>query len=331
MSDREPPGPEDVVRAGERIASWIRHTPVVTSQSLDDELGLSLFFKCENLQRSGAFKFRGASNAVLSNIEQDDRRPVATHSSGNHGAALAMAAAKADLEAHVVVPSTANPTKLAAVRDAGAKVVICEPTMTSRLETLDQVVAATGAESISPFDDHRIIAGQGTAARELLAEVSALDLIMVPVGGGGLLAGTLLAVQGSGFGTVVWGVEPEMADAAARSLRSGRREAQDSSTTIADGLRASIGELNYRLIAEARRGGSLVDIARVSESAIADAMRLSWERLQVRIEPSSAVPLAALRAGAISGLDQRPGGRDRLRVGIILTGGNVDLDSLPWR
>jgi threonine dehydratase len=330
----DPPTAEDVVQASERIAEWVRHTPVITSTSLDDEVGASLFFKCENLQRSGAFKFRGASNAILSKIEAGDAGPVATHSSGNHGAALAMAAARAGLEAHVVVPSNANPTKLAAVRAAGARVVICEPTMSSRLSTLAKVVEETGAEPISPFDDARIIAGQGTAALELLSEVRDLDLILVPVGGAGLLAGTLLAAQVTATGqqapVVVWGAEPELADAASRSLASGHREAQDSSTTMADGLRASIGALNYRIVAESHAGGVLGGIARVPEAAIAEAMRMSWDRLKAQVEPSSAVPLAAIRGGGIKGLTGSTDGRDRPRVGIILTGGNVDLDDLPW-
>jgi threonine dehydratase len=315
----------DVQRAAARIAAWIHHTPVMTAQTLDDALGASLFFKCENFQRSGAFKFRGASNAVLMLKEAGSAQAVATHSSGNHGAALAMAAARAGLAAHVVMPSDANPTKVAAVRAAGARIVPCEPTMSSRQATLDAVVRDTGAEPVSPFDDARIIAGQGTAAQELLSEVPDLDLIVVPVGGGGLLAGTLLAAAGHQRPVTVWGAEPELADAAARSLAAGARQAQDSSTTIADGLRASVGELNFALIQ-----GRVAGIARVPEAAIVDAMRLIWQRLKILIEPSSAVPLAALCLDHGEDGIARPDERDPLRIGIILTGGNVDLDGLPW-
>lgn len=322
------PGYAEVTGAAARIRDWIHRTPVMRAQSLDALVGAQLHFKCENFQRSGAFKFRGASNAVLMLQEQGGTTAVATHSSGNHGAALAMAAARAGFAAHVVVPRGANPSKLAAIEAAGARIVPCEPTMASRLSTLEAVVRETGAEAVPPFEDARIIAGQGTAAMELLAEIPDLDLILVPVGGGGLLAGTLLAANGAGTGTRVWGAEPALADAAARSLAAGSRQSQDSSSTLADGLRAGIGEMNYALIADPATG--VAGIARVSEAAIVAAMRLIWERLKILVEPSSAVPLAALLDPEQGRRILSDGGRDPARVGIILTGGNVDLSALPW-
>ena len=307
----------EVRAAAERIGPFAHRTPVLTCASLDAMTGAALFFKCENFQRVGAFKFRGAANAVLSLGDEEARRGVATHSSGNHAAALALAARLRGVPAHVVMPRTARAVKRAAVAGYGARIVSCEPTLAARETALAEVVAATGATMVHPYNDARVIAGQGTAALELFEQVPGLDVVMAPVGGGGLLSGTAIAVAGVSPGTRVIGAEPAAADDAFRSLREGHIVPSVDPRTIADGLLTSLGALTFAVIRE-----HVCEIVTVSEDAIVAAMRHTWERMKIVIEPSSAVPLAALLEGTLA-----VAGR---RVGIILSGGNVDLGDLPW-
>ena len=310
----------DVASAAERIRPLVRRTPVLTAASLDARFGARLFFKCENFQRVGAFKFRGACNAVQSLSVDEAARGVATHSSGNHGAALALAARLRGVPCTVVVPRNAPTAKLAAVRGYGAEVVLCEPTLEARETTLAGVIADTGAFVVHPYDDARVIAGQGTAALELREEVPDLDVVLVPIGGGGLAAGAALALSEPSRVCVV-AVEPAGADDAYRSLKGGERLPSVNPRTIADGLLTGLGVRNFPLLQR-----HLDDIVRVSEEAIVQAMRLVWERMKIVVEPSAAVPLASLVDGALASSDAL-GGR---RIGIVLSGGNVDLDRLPW-
>ena len=310
----------DVASAAERIRPFVRRTPVLTAASLDARFGARLFFKCENFQRVGAFKFRGACNAVQSLSVDEAARGVATHSSGNHGAALALAARLRGVPCTVVVPRNAPTVKLAAVRGYGAEVVLCEPTLEARETTLAEVIADTGAFVVHPYDDARVIAGQGTAALELRDQVPDLDVVLVPIGGGGLAAGAALALSEPSRVCVV-AVEPAGADDAYRSLKGGERLPSVNPRTIADGLLTGLGVRNFALLQR-----HLDDIVRVSEEAIVQAMRLVWERMKIVVEPSAAVPLASLVDGALASSDAL-GGR---RIGIVLSGGNVDLDRLPW-
>ena len=308
----------DVLGAHARIAPFAHRTPVLTSRALDEMTGASLFFKCECLQKVGAFKFRGACNAVFSMDEAEIANGVATHSSGNHAAALALAGRLRDVPVTVVMPRDANRAKQIAVAGYGARIVHCEPTQRSREQTLEAVVAQTGAAPVHPFSDPRVIAGQGTAAMELLDEVPGLQAIITPVGGGGLISGTALAVKGRSPATRVIGAEPAGADDAARSLEAGHVVEIDKPQTIADGLRsARIGDVNFAIMQR-----HLDRIVRVEEQAILDAMRTLWQRMKLVIEPSAALPLAALLSESL----ELPG----QRVGIIVSGGNVDLDELPW-
>jgi threonine dehydratase len=312
------PTVDDVREAAERIRPHIRRTPVITSASLDRVCGAAVFFKCENLQRVGAFKFRGATNAVFSLDEAEARRGVLTHSSGNHGAALALAARRRGIAATVVVPENAPAIKRAAIADFGARIVDCESTLESREAVAARVLVETGATLIHPYDNERIIAGQGTAAMELLEQRPDLDLVLAPVGGGGLASGTAIAVRGMAPATRVVGVEPAGADDAYRSLAAGRVIPQTDPHTIADGLRTSLSERTFAILAAMLEG-----IVTVEEEAIVRAMRFIWERAKVVIEPSSAVPVAALMEGLVPGVEGK-------RVGVILSGGNVDLSRLPW-
>ncbi len=319
------PTPEDVVRAASRIRPFATRTPVLTASSLDAMFGVRLFFKCENFQRAGAFKFRGACNAVQALSPEDAARGVATHSSGNHGAALALAARLRGVPCTVVMPRNAPAVKQAAVAGYGAAITLCEPTLEAREMTLGEAVARTGQVVVHPYDNADVIAGQGTAARELQDEVTDLDLVMIPIGGGGLAAGTALAVQGRVTDTRVIAVEPAGADDAYRSFRAGERLPSISPTTIADGLLTSLGVRNFALISR-----HVDAIVRVSEAAIAAAMRLVWERMKIVVEPSAAVPLAALVERVLEESEAVAGKLSDLRIGIVLSGGNVDLDRLPW-
>lgn len=307
----------EVRAAAQRIRPYAHRTPVLTCASLDAMTGAALFFKCENFQRVGAFKFRGAANAVLSLTDEEASRGVATHSSGNHAAALALAARLRGVPAHVVMPRTAKAVKRAAVAGYGARIVLCEPTLAAREATLADVVAATGATVVHPYNDARVIAGQGTAALELLADVPGLDLVLAPVGGGGLLSGTAIAVAGACQNTRVVGAEPAAADDAFRSLHEGRIVPSVAPRTVADGLLTSLGTLTFAIIRE-----RVAEIVTVSEEAIVAAMRHTWERMKIVIEPSSAVPLGALLEGKLPAAGRR--------IGVILSGGNVDLADLPW-
>jgi len=308
---------EDIRQAAKRIAGRVHRTPVLTCAAIDGLAGASLFFKCENFQKVGAFKMRGATNAVLSLDEDEAARGVATHSSGNHAQALALAARLRGIPAFIVMPSNAPAVKRVAVEGYGAEIITCEPTLQAREETLNAVVERTGAVFVHPYDNEAIIAGQGTAALELLEEVPALDVVMAPVGGGGLLSGTALAVKALAPEARVIAAEPIGADDAARSLAAGHIIPSVEPDTVADGLLTSLGERNFPIIKE---NVSAIWTARDPE--IIAAMRLIWERMKIVIEPSAAVCLAAILA--------RPGEVAGLRIGIILSGGNVDLDRLPW-
>jgi threonine dehydratase len=304
--------------ARERIAPHVRVTAVMTSDGLDDALGVRLFLKCENFQKVGAFKARGACNAVFSLPEDVAKRGVVTHSSGNHGAALAYAARQRGIPAHVVMPDNAPKVKIANVESFGAKVHFCAPNVPAREATGAPVGRTTGAVLVHPYDDAAVIAGQGTAALELLEAHPDLDVVVTPVGGGGLVSGTAIAAHGMNPRIVVYGTEPAGADDASRGFASGRVEPMSHPQTIADGLRSTVSE---RTLGAMR--AHLAGIATCSEGAIVAAMRMVWERAKIVIEPSSAVPLAAMLEGT---LDVR--GK---RVGVVITGGNVDLDRLPWQ
>ncbi|WP_437616600.1 pyridoxal-phosphate dependent enzyme [Sorangium sp. So ce834] len=305
---------EDIRRAAARLAPHAHVTPVMTSRTIDGMAGARVFFKCENLQRVGAFKFRGACNAVLALSDEDARRGVATHSSGNHAAALALAARIRGVPAHIVMPESAPAVKRAAVEGYGARIVTCAPTLRSREETLARVLSETGAILVHPYNDAHVIAGQGTAALELASQVEDLDAVVAPVGGGGLLSGTAVATSALSRARTV-GAEPQAADDAARSLREGKILPSNDPTTIADGLRTSLGELTFAVLRE--RG---VEIVTVGEEDIVKAMRVVWERMKILIEPSSAVPVAAVLLRKVQGA----------RIGVILSGGNVDLSKLPF-
>lgn len=311
----------DVVAAAGRLAGRARRTPVMRAEHFDARVGRRVFLKCENLQHIGAFKYRGAFNALAqysARARTDEPRVVATHSSGNHGAALAHAARELGWRCIVVAPRDSSAVKLASIRTQGAELLECEPGLAAREAALATVVEQTGARVIHPFDDREVIAGQGTAALELHAECPGLAVVTAPVGGGGLLAGTMLATRGVASDCRVVGVEPAAADDAARSFHGGVRVGNAGSPpTIADGLRGSIGERPFALI----RGG-VDDILTVTEREIIAAMRTVLEDYKLLIEPSSAVPIAALLAGRL--------GAPGESVGVIVSGGNVDLSVCPY-
>lgn len=317
MNALPPVGIQDMRRAAERIRPYAHRTPIVTSATMDALTGAALFFKCENLQRVGAFKFRGAANAVFSLDDAAARRGVATHSSGNHAQALALAARLRGISAVIVMPGDAPKVKVEAVRGYGARIVFSGNAPEDREHTLQDVVKETGAEFVHPSDDLRVIAGQGTCALEIVEDVPDLDLVITPVGGGGLLSGTALAVRGAAPNTRVIGTEPAAANDAWRSFTTGTLFPSGNPKTIADGLRTSLGANTFPLVR-----GLVADIVTTSEEAIVRAMRLVWERMKLVIEPSAAVPLAAIMEGKLDIKGQR--------VAIILSGGNVDLDALPW-
>ena len=307
----------DIRAAHARIADKIHRTPVLTSATLDALCGAQLFFKCENFQKIGAFKARGATNAVFALTDAEAANGVATHSSGNHAAALARAARLRGIPAHIVMPSNAPKTKIESVRRNGGIIVFCEPTLLAREAACAKIIAETGARLVHPFDDYAVMAGQGTATLELLEQAPDLDLIIVPVGGGGLLCGTAVAAKGARPGIRVIAAEPAGADDAARSVAAGRLIPLEQAATIADGLRTSLSARTFPLIQQQVDG-----IVTVSEESIVAAMRRIWEVLKIIIEPSCAVPYAAIMDEKIDVSGKR--------VGIILTGGNVDLDALPW-
>jgi threonine dehydratase len=303
--------------AHDRIRPHIHRTPVLTSERLDAASGASLFFKCENFQKVGAFKARGATNAVFALDDETARRGVATHSSGNHAAALSRAAKLRGIAAHIVMPSNSPKVKVRAVEGYGGRIVFCEPNQRAREEACARVIAETGATLIHPFENEDVMAGQGTIAIELLEDVPDLDLLLCPVGGGGVLCGTAIAAKSLRPEIRVIAVEPAGADDAAQSFRQHRLIYQEQKNTIADGLRTNLGAPNFELIQR-----YVDDIVTVSDEAIVAAMRGIWETMKIVVEPSGAVPYAAIVEGRV---DLR--GR---RVGLVLTGGNVDLDALPW-
>jgi len=308
----------EIIRAAQlRIASLIHHTPVLTCASLDELAGAHLYFKCENFQRCGAFKFRGASNAIAQLTDEEVRRGVVTHSSGNHAAALSLAARARGAAAWIVMPSNAPAIKKAAVQSYGGRITECEPTLAARDATAREIIARTGAVLIHPYDDARIIAGQGTAALEFLEQVPALDFVLAPVSGGGLLSGTAIAAKGLRPQIRVIGCEPKNADDACRSMAAGHIEPAANAETIADGLRASLCQRTFTAL------HTYVDeIAVVSEKEIIEAMRFVWDRMKIIIEPSAAV------AAAVAVFRKVPwNGKN---VGVILSGGNVDLEKLPF-
>ena len=308
----------DAVRAAhERIRPHIYRTPVLTNARLNAACGGKLFFKCENLQKVGAFKARGATNAVFSLADVEALRGVATHSSGNHAAAVARAAKLRGIPSHIVMPSNSAKTKIRTVEGYGGKITFCEPTPAAREEACQKILEETLATLIHPFEDERVIAGQGTAVVELMEDVRDLDLVLCPVGGGGLLAGTVIAGKALRPQLQGIGAEPAGADDAARSFRAGQRVGNEVTDTIADGLRANLGEINFTIARQ-----QVDNIVTVSEAAIVAAMRLIWEAVKIVIEPSAAVPYAAILEHKVAVANRR--------VGVILTGGNVDLDTLPW-
>ncbi|MCK7592657.1 threonine ammonia-lyase [Pseudomarimonas salicorniae] len=312
------PTPADIADAARRIAPHARRTPVLRSRSIEALAGCEIHFKCENLQRAGAFKFRGACNAVFSLSDEEAARGVVTQSSGNHGAAVALACRERGIAATVVVPRSAPRIKLRAIEAFGGRIVPCEVSQSARDAATREVLAETGASYVHPFNDTRVIAGQATATVELLDEVGHLDVVMAPVSGGGLMSGAALAAHYRDPAIRAIGTEPEKARDAHDSLLAGERITGRPTPTICDGLRAELGPLTFSILRE-----HLETILLADEAPIIEAMRLIWERLKLVIEPSCAVPLAALLAHR-----ERFAG---LRVGMILSGGNVDLDALPWQ
>lgn len=312
---------EDIRAAHARIRDKIHRTPLMTSEVLDEMCGRRLFFKCENLQKVGAFKARGATNAVFLLTDAEAARGVVTHSSGNHAAALARAARLRGIPAYIVMPMDAPESKQAAVRRYGGRVVLCQPTMAAREAAAFKVQQDTGAEFVHPYDDWRVMAGQGTTAIEMLEDEPGLDAILCPVGGGGHLSGLAVAAKAMKPAIHVFGAEPAGADDAARSFRSGRIEPLGEPRTIADGLRASLGKKPFDEIRKFVDG-----VVTVSEAGIVKSMRTIWEVLKVIVEPSGALGFGAVlepAEGRVPPADQR--------IGIVLTGGNLDLDKLPWK
>ena len=310
---------EDVHAATRRIAPFAHHTPVMTCGTLNEMAGRKLFFKCEQFQKVGAFKFRGACNAVMKLPDDVAKRGVVTHSSGNHAQALALAAKLRGIPAHIVMPTNAPAVKRAAVEGYGANIIDCQPTQEDRESTADRVAEETGGTLIHPYDNPDIIAGQGTVALELLAEFATLDAIITPVGGGGLLSGVCIAAKGMYEEIRIFAGEPAGADDASRSLAAGRIVTNATVNTIADGLRTNLGELTWPIIRDHAES-----ILTVTDEQIKESMRLLWERAKLLVEPSAAVPLAAVLSDqfkSLAGLQQ---------VGVVLSGGNVDLDHLPW-
>jgi threonine dehydratase len=308
---------ERVREAAQRIAPHATRTPVLRSRGIDALAGARLLFKCENFQRAGAFKFRGACNAVWSLSDEVAPHGVVTHSSGNHGGALALAAQTRGVPAHIVVPQDTVAVKVAAIRAYGGNVYFCEPPLAARVAMAERVRGETGATMVHPFTHPDVIAGQGTATLELIEEAGALDALVAPVSGGGLIGGTAIAAHGLVPGLPVFAAEPDGADDAYQSMQRGERVSDVVAATICDGLRANIGAVNFALLRE-----HAVRVLPVSDAETIAAMRLLWQRMKIIVEPSSATVLAAV-------LRHREHFAGR-RVGLILTGGNVDLDALPW-
>ncbi len=308
----------DILKAAERIQPYAHRTPVITNSSLNQQVDAQVFLKCENLQKVGAFKFRGACNAVYSLSDEEAAHGVCTHSSGNHAAALALAARMRGIPAYIVMPNNAPSVKKNAVAGYGGLITFCEPTLQARESTLEQIRHDTGATVVHPYNDERVIAGQGTAALELLEDVPDLDVIIAPVGGGGLLSGTAIAATETRKGIRVIAGEPEMADDAFRSMLAGAIIPSENPKTIADGLLTSLGSLTFPIIQQ-----RVEQIVTVSEAGIIDSMKYVWERAKIIIEPSSAVAVGVLWEQKID--------LSGLKIGVIISGGNVDLQKLPWQ
>ncbi len=308
---------DDVLAAHERVRPYIHKTPILTSRFLDELAGCSLFFKCENLQKAGAFKVRGACNAVFGLSEEKAAKGVATHSSGNHALSLSYAAGRRGIPCHVVMPRTAPQAKKDAVRGYGGIVTECEPSTSSREETFARIQAETGADFVHPYNDERVIAGQGTCAKEIVEEMGPLDAIVAPIGGGGMISGTCLTLSTIAPETKIYAAEPEQADDAYQSFKQGRIIAYDAPKTVADGLLVPLKERTWHFVSR-----YVTDVLLASDEEIIEAMKLIWKRMKIVMEPSSAVPLATI----LKNRDVFAG----KRVGVVITGGNVDLDKLPW-
>ncbi len=308
---------DDMKTARTRVTPYIHRTPVLTSEFLNELTGAELFFKCENFQKAGAFKVRGACNAVFGLADDMLEKGVATHSSGNHALSLSYAAGRRGIPCHVVMPRTAPQAKKDAVRGYGGIITECEPSTSSREEVFAKVEAETGAEFVHPYNDPRVIAGQATCSAELIEQVEGLDAVVAPIGGGGMISGTCLTLSNLAPEVKIYAAEPLNADDAARSFRAGHIIADDAPDTVADGLKVPLKELTWHFVRN-----HVTDILTATEDEIIDAMKLIWKRMKIVMEPSSAVPLATI----LKNKDTFAG----KRVGIIITGGNVDLDSLPW-
>ena len=308
---------QDMLDAHERIKPYIHRTPVLTSSYFNELTGAQLFFKCENFQKAGAFKVRGASNAVFGLSDEDAKKGVCTHSSGNHALSLSYAAGRRGIPCNVVMPRTAPEAKKAAVRGYGGIITECEPSTTSREEVFAQVQAETGGDFVHPYNDHRVIAGQGTCSREFMEQVDGLDMMVAPIGGGGMISGTCLTLSNIAPEVEIIASEPEQADDAYRSFKAGHIIADDAPVTIADGLKVPLKERTWHFVSN-----HVSDILTASEQEIIDAMKLTWQRMKLVMEPSCAVPLATI----LKNKDRFAG----KRVGVIVTGGNVDMDKLPW-
>ena len=317
MNELQIPNYDDVLEAHERIKPYIHKTPVLTSTFMNELTGAELFFKCENFQKAGAFKVRGASNAVFGLSDEKAAIGVATHSSGNHALSLSYAAGKRGIPVTVIMPRTAPQAKKDAVIGYGGTIIECEPSTSSREETFAKVVAESGADFVHPYNDPRVIAGQATCSLELYEQVEDLDIVIAPIGGGGMISGTCLTLSNIAPHIEIYAAEPLNADDAARSLKAGHIIADDSPNTIADGLKVPLKELTWHFVSN-----HVTDILTATEEEIIDAMKLTWQRMKIVMEPSSAVPLATII--------KNPEIFAGKRVGVIITGGNVDLDKLPW-
>ncbi len=307
---------QDVIEAHERIKPYIHRTPVLTSSFLNQLTGAELFFKCENFQKAGAFKVRGASNAVFGLSDEEAKIGVATHSSGNHALSLSYAAGRRGIPCTVVMPRTAPQAKKDAVNGYGGTIVECEPSTSSREETFAKVVAQSGADFVHPYNDPRVIAGQGTCSRELIEQVEGLDAVVAPIGGGGMISGTCLTLSNLAPNIKIYAAEPEQADDAYRSFKAGEIIADDAPETIADGLKVPLKDLTWHFVSN-----HVTDIFTASEQEIIDALKITLKRMKIVIEPSCAVPLAVIL--------KNPEVFRNKRVGVIITGGNVDLDKMP--
>jgi len=317
QADRPLPTFDDVIAAHERIKPYIHRTPILTSEFMNKLTGAELFFKCENFQKAGAFKVRGACNAVFGLTDEEAAKGVATHSSGNHALSLSYAAGRRGIPCNVVMPRTAPQAKKDAVIGYGGTITECEPSTTSREAVFAEVQARTGADFVHPYNDPRVIAGQATCSREFMEQVEGLDAVIAPIGGGGMISGCCLTLSNIAPGVEIYAAEPEQADDAYRSFKAGHIIADDAPVTVADGLKVPLKENTWHFVSH-----HVTDILTASEQEIIDAMRLTWARMKIVIEPSCAVPLATIL--------KNPEVFRGKRVGVIITGGNVDLDKLPW-